>query len=238
MVLPRRRMNSRGCHCAPLSSPFFERPIPSKIKQASNDYYFEQQSHTKGEIRKRPRAKAILILREGSWPGRDHSFVYGYSKGFRERVASQTVHYSACVHARLTRVPQNRSRCSHSPVGCLPSVKANAGVNRPQAGGYSTCETCYSEGMVRPSSKIMFVFAVRCRILRGSRYSSQLSHSLARCTLIRIRAPRCASVSSRLRVLPFRRRGRCICRRTCPRSLWLAFCILRTQQDRRCRFQR
>src|SRR6266446_2890369 len=32
-----------------------------------------------------------------------------------------------------------------------------------------------------PSTRIIFVFAVRCRILRGSRYSSQFSHSLARC---------------------------------------------------------
>jgi hypothetical protein len=32
-----------------------------------------------------------------------------------------------------------------------------------------------------PSMTIMFVFAVRWRILRGSRYSSLLSHSLARC---------------------------------------------------------
>jgi len=55
-------MNSRGCHCAPSGSPFFERPIPAKVDQASNDYYFEQQSHTKGEIGKRPRAKAILIF--------------------------------------------------------------------------------------------------------------------------------------------------------------------------------
>src|SRR5439155_21823377 len=31
-----------------------------------------------------------------------------------------------------------------------------------------------------PSTRIMFVLAVRCRILRGSRYSSQFSHSLAR----------------------------------------------------------
>src|SRR4029077_18960743 len=31
-----------------------------------------------------------------------------------------------------------------------------------------------------PSTRIMFVLAVRWRILRGSRYSSQLSHSLAR----------------------------------------------------------
>ena len=63
MVLPRRGMNSRGCHCAPLSSPFFERPVPAKVNQASDNYYFKQQSHTKGEVRKRPRAKAILILR-------------------------------------------------------------------------------------------------------------------------------------------------------------------------------
>ena len=40
-------MNSRGCHCAPVSSPFFERPIPTNINQASNDKYFNQQSHTK-----------------------------------------------------------------------------------------------------------------------------------------------------------------------------------------------
>src|SRR6184192_3251143 len=33
---------------------------------------------------------------------------------------------------------------------------------------------------VCPSTRIMFVFAVRWRISRGSRYSSQLSHSLAR----------------------------------------------------------
>ena len=62
MVLPRRGMNSRGCHCAPLSSPFFERPVPAEVNQASNNYYFKQQSHTKGEVRKRPRAKAILIF--------------------------------------------------------------------------------------------------------------------------------------------------------------------------------
>src|SRR4030095_8182373 len=37
---------------------------------------------------------------------------------------------------------------------------------------------CYGEEC--PSTRIMFVLAVRCRILRGSRYSSQLSHSLAR----------------------------------------------------------
>src|SRR5207249_12065005 len=31
-----------------------------------------------------------------------------------------------------------------------------------------------------PSTRIMFVLAVRCRILRGSRYSSQFSQALAR----------------------------------------------------------
>ena len=60
MVLPRGRMDFRGCHCAPVSSPFFERPIPAKINQGSNNNYFEQQSHRKGEIRKRLRAKAIF----------------------------------------------------------------------------------------------------------------------------------------------------------------------------------
>src|SRR5258708_29654141 len=60
MVFPCWRMNSRSCHCAPVSSPFFERPIPADINQASYNYYFEQQSHRKGEIRKRPSAKAIL----------------------------------------------------------------------------------------------------------------------------------------------------------------------------------
>jgi hypothetical protein len=59
-------MDFRGCHCAPLSSPFFERPIPAKVDQASNNYYFEQQSHTKGEVGKRPWAKAILILLEAN----------------------------------------------------------------------------------------------------------------------------------------------------------------------------
>jgi hypothetical protein len=61
-VFPRRRMDFRGCHCASLSSPFFERPVPAEINQDSNDYYFEEQSHTKCEIRKRLQAKAILIL--------------------------------------------------------------------------------------------------------------------------------------------------------------------------------
>ena len=32
-----------------------------------------------------------------------------------------------------------------------------------------------------PSTPIIFVFAVRWRILRGSRYSSQFNHSFARC---------------------------------------------------------
>src|SRR6266567_8686928 len=32
-----------------------------------------------------------------------------------------------------------------------------------------------------PSTRIMFVLAVRCRILRGSRYCSLFSQSLARC---------------------------------------------------------
>ena len=62
MILPCWRMNSSGCHCAPLSGPVFEGPAPPKINQGSNNYYFEQQSHTKGEIRKRPWAKAILIF--------------------------------------------------------------------------------------------------------------------------------------------------------------------------------
>ncbi len=62
IVLPRGRMDFRGCHCASLSSPFFERPIPAEINQDNNDYYFEQQSHMKSEIRKRLQAKAILIL--------------------------------------------------------------------------------------------------------------------------------------------------------------------------------
>ena len=52
MVFPRRRMNSRGRHRAPLSSPFFERPIPAKVKQGSNNYYFNQQSHTKARFAK------------------------------------------------------------------------------------------------------------------------------------------------------------------------------------------
>jgi hypothetical protein len=43
-----------------LSSPFFERLIPAKINQGGNNHDFEQQSHTKGEIRKGPSAKAIL----------------------------------------------------------------------------------------------------------------------------------------------------------------------------------
>jgi hypothetical protein len=60
MILPRGRMNSRGCRCAPVSSPFLKGPIPAKINQGSNNYYFEQQSHTKGEIRKGPSAKAIF----------------------------------------------------------------------------------------------------------------------------------------------------------------------------------
>jgi hypothetical protein len=62
MVLPRWRMNSGGRHCASLSSPFFEGPIPANVNQGSDNYYFNQQSHTKGEIRKRPWAKAILIF--------------------------------------------------------------------------------------------------------------------------------------------------------------------------------
>jgi hypothetical protein len=62
MVFPRRCMDFRGCHCASLSSPFFERPIPAEINQRSNNYYFEQQSHRKCEIRKRSCAKSILIL--------------------------------------------------------------------------------------------------------------------------------------------------------------------------------
>jgi hypothetical protein len=45
-----------------VSSPFFERPIPAKINQGSNNNYFNQQSHTKGEIRKRLWPKAILIF--------------------------------------------------------------------------------------------------------------------------------------------------------------------------------
>jgi hypothetical protein len=60
MVFPRGRMDFRGSHCAPVNSPFFERSIPTKVNQASNNYYFEQQSHTKGEIRKGPSAKAIF----------------------------------------------------------------------------------------------------------------------------------------------------------------------------------
>jgi hypothetical protein len=47
MVFPRGRMDFRGSHCAPVSSPFFERPIPAKVNQGSNDKYFNQQSHTK-----------------------------------------------------------------------------------------------------------------------------------------------------------------------------------------------
>jgi hypothetical protein len=62
MVLPCRRVNSRGCHCGALSSPFFERPIPAKVNQSSNNKYFDQQSHTKTEIRRRPWLKATLIF--------------------------------------------------------------------------------------------------------------------------------------------------------------------------------
>jgi hypothetical protein len=88
MVFPRGRMDFRGCHCVPPSSPFFERPIPAKINQASNNYYFEQQSHTeRRDSQKIVGESNVNFLWEGSWPGRDHSFVYGYSKGFRERVA-------------------------------------------------------------------------------------------------------------------------------------------------------
>jgi hypothetical protein len=53
-------MNFRGRHCASLSSPVFERRVPAEVNQGSNNYYFHQQSHTKIEIRKRPRAKAIF----------------------------------------------------------------------------------------------------------------------------------------------------------------------------------
>jgi hypothetical protein len=60
MVFPRGGMDFRGCDCAPLSGPFFEGPIPAKINQGSNNNYFNQQSHKKGEIRKRSWAKAIL----------------------------------------------------------------------------------------------------------------------------------------------------------------------------------
>ncbi len=62
MILPCWRMNSRGCHCAPLSGPFFERPIPAKINQGSNNKYLNQQSHTRRQIRKRSWPKAILIF--------------------------------------------------------------------------------------------------------------------------------------------------------------------------------
>jgi hypothetical protein len=41
-------MDFRACYCATLGSPFLERSIPAKVNQASNNYYFEQQSHTKG----------------------------------------------------------------------------------------------------------------------------------------------------------------------------------------------
>jgi hypothetical protein len=53
-------MDFRRSHCAPVSSPFFERPIPAKVNQDSNNNYFNQQSHTKGEIRKGQSAKAIF----------------------------------------------------------------------------------------------------------------------------------------------------------------------------------
>jgi hypothetical protein len=60
MVFPRGRMDFRGSHCAPVSGPFFKRPIPAEVNQASNNYYFNQQAHMKGEIRKGPSAKAIF----------------------------------------------------------------------------------------------------------------------------------------------------------------------------------
>src|SRR5215475_9722722 len=122
MVLPRRRMNSRGRHRGPLSSPFFERPGPTKINQGRNNNYFNQQSHTKWETRRRSWAKAMLILCE---------------------LASE------------------------------PPRSTDLGYNLP------SLAWCY-EGEW-PSTSIMFVRAVRWRILRGSRYSSQLSHSLASC---------------------------------------------------------
>jgi len=53
-------MNFRGCHCASLSSPVFERRVPAEVNQGSNNHYFYQQSHMEGQIRKRPRAKAIF----------------------------------------------------------------------------------------------------------------------------------------------------------------------------------
>ena len=62
MVLPRRHMDFRACYCATLGSPFLERPIPAKVNQASNNNYFNQQSHTKGEICRRSWAHAILIF--------------------------------------------------------------------------------------------------------------------------------------------------------------------------------
>ena len=62
MVLPCRRMNSRGCDCLPLSSPFLERPIPAKINQDSNNKDFNQKSHTKSEVRRRSWTQAILIF--------------------------------------------------------------------------------------------------------------------------------------------------------------------------------
>lgn len=46
---------------------------------------------------------------------------------------------------RLKRIKQNRSHCSHGPVGRLPSVKSSAEMDWPQAGDYKIFEITFGD---------------------------------------------------------------------------------------------
>ena len=57
IVLPRWRMDFRRYHCARLSGPVFEGRLPAKVNQASDNQYFNEQSHSPQTDRKsRPRS--------------------------------------------------------------------------------------------------------------------------------------------------------------------------------------